>query len=84
MNLKEFWKIFISFTKEYSFSRIKSVSEIIEENCCNQKSLNGTLAAKKNESSDWKKLTEEERRNAVIIKTIKNSYPRESINSSAD
>ena len=42
--------------------------------------MNCTLAAKKKkESSDKKTFSKEERTKSVIIKTIKNSCPRESI-----
>ena len=78
---KRKWKkIIFENQRYYSFSRGRSISKIILENCCNQNNLNGTLSEKKkNWSRDWKKLTKEERRMAVIIKTIKQCCPRESI-----
>ena len=38
---------FLNFYKRRIFSRKRSVSEIFEEDCCDQKRLNDTLRAKK-------------------------------------
>ena len=52
---------FLNFYKRRFFLDVGSVSEIIEENCSDQKSLNGTLQAKKKVKKAKKKANKSEK-----------------------